>query len=316
MQYKHIFGPVPSRRLGVSLGIDLTPQKACTLNCVYCECGKTDILTLERKEYVPTAEVIEELRHYLSTEPDLDAVTFSGSGEPTLHIGVGEIIAFLKREFPRYRVVMLTNSTLLHLPDVRQALMPADLVVPSLDAVSEDAFLHINRPKHGLTSTGLIEGLTMFCDEFRGEIWLEVFVIPGINDTEEELALFAQVFARLRVDRIQLNSLDRPGAVDWLEPMPRENLVALAHRLGDKVEVIGKPVIRQHCAAWSEDVRDRILAIIRVRPCTLDDLAGALGLHTLDVGKYLDVLLEEGVVEQNIGERGVFYRVKKDETTK
>lgn len=310
MQYKHLFGPVPSRRLGVSLGIDLTPQKACTLNCVYCECGKTDILTLERKEYAPTAEVIGELRHYLSERPQLDAVTFSGSGEPTLHSGVGEIIAFLKREFPQYRVVMLTNSTLLHLPEVRAALLPADLVVPSLDAVSEEVFCRINRPQKSLTSARLIEGLVTFCAEFEGEVWLEVFFIPGVNDTEEELALFAQVFERLRVDRIQLNSLDRPGAVDWIEPMPRENLVALAHRLGDEVEVIGKPLIRQRCAAWHDDVRDRILATIRVRPSTLEDLAGALGLHALDAGKYLDVLLGDGVIEQHSGERGVFYRVK------
>ncbi len=312
MQYKHLFGPVPSRRLGVSLGIDLTPQKACTLNCVYCECGKTDELTLERKEYVPTAEVIDELRHHLTRHPELDAVTFSGSGEPTLHSGVGEVIAFLKREFPRYRVVMLTNSTLLHLPEVRAALMPADLVIPSLDAVSEEAFLRINRPKHGLTSAQLIDGLTVFCDAFEHEVWLEVFIIPGINDTPEELALFRQVFERLRVDRIQLNSLDRPGAVDWIEPMPRENLMAIAHRLGDEVEVVGKPFIRQRCTAWHDDIRDRILATIRVRPSTLEDLASALGLHALDAGKYLDVLLGDGILEQHFGDRGVFYRVKND----
>jgi wyosine [tRNA(Phe)-imidazoG37] synthetase (radical SAM superfamily) len=310
MQYKHLFGPVPSRRLGVSLGIDLTPQKACTLNCVYCECGKTDQLTIERKEYVPTAEVIDELRDYLAMKPELDAVTFSGSGEPTLHSGVGEIIAFLKREFPLYRVVMLTNSTLLHLPEVRAALMPADLVVPSLDAVSEEVFHRINRPQKSLTSAQLIEGLTDFCDEFDGEVWLEVFILPGVNDTGEELALFRYVFERLRVDRIQLNSLDRPGAVDWIEPMPRQNLLAIAHHLGDEVEVIGKPLIRRRCAAWHDDVRDRILATIRVRPSTLEDLASALGLHALDAGKYLDVLLGDGVIEQHYGERGVFYRVK------
>jgi wyosine [tRNA(Phe)-imidazoG37] synthetase (radical SAM superfamily) len=312
MQYKHLFGPVPSRRLGVSLGIDLTPQKACTLNCVYCECGKTDLLTLERKEYVPTAEVIDELRHYLTRHHELDAVTFSGSGEPTLHSGVGEIIAFLKREFPRYRVVMLTNSTLLYLPEVRDALMPADLVVPSLDAVSEEVFRRINRPKHELTSAGLIDGLTAFCDAFEHEVWLEVFIIPGINDTPKELALFRQVFERLRVNRIQLNSLDRPGAVDWIEPMPRENLTAIAHQLGNEVEVIGKPVLRHHCAAFSEDTSARILATIRVRPSTLEDLASTLGLHVLDAGKYLDVLLGDGVIEQQFGERGVFYRVKND----
>ncbi len=307
---KHLFGPVPSRRLGISLGIDLTPQKACTLNCLYCECGKTDSLTLERREYVPTDEVIGQLRAYLSTEPELDAVTFSGSGEPTLHSGVGEIITFLKREFPQYRVVMLTNSTLLHLPEVRAALMPADLVIPSLDAVSDDVFRRINRPQSTLRSAQLIESLAAFCAEFSGEIWLEVFLIPGINDTPEELALFRAVFDRLRVDRIQLNALDRPGAVDWIEPMPRENLEAIAYQLGKDVEVIGKPMQRRRCTNFSENTRETIVATLRVRPCTLDDLATSLGLHALGVGTYLDVLLEEGVIEQERGERGVFYRVK------
>lgn len=306
----HLFGPVPSRRLGVSLGIDLTPQKACTLNCLYCECGKTDALTLERREYVPTDEVIGELREYLSAAPELDAVTFSGSGEPTLHSGVGDIIAFLKREFPQYRVVMLTNSTLLHLPEVRAALMPADLVIPSLDAVSDDVFRKINRPQSALSSAQLIDGLTAFCAEFTGEIWLEVFLIPGINDTPEELALFRSVFERLRVDRIQLNALDRPGAVHWIEPMPRENLEAIAHDFGPPVEVIGKPMVRRRCASFSENTRDRLVATLRVRPCTLDDLAASLGLHALDAGKYLDVLIGDGVVEQQRGERGVFYRVR------
>lgn len=310
MAYTHIFGPVPSRRLGISLGIDLTPQKACTLNCVYCECGKTDDLTIERREYVPTAEVIGELRDYLSTDPELDAITFSGSGEPTLHIGVGDIISFLKTEYPQYRIVMLTNSTLLHLPEVREELLPADLVVPSLDAVSDEIFRKINRPNAELNSEQLIEGLTAFCDVFEGEVWLEVFIIPGINDTEDELARYRDVFERLRVTRIQLNSLDRPGAVDWIQSMPRENLEIIAHRLGEEVEVIGKPTLRRRCASFSEDMRDRILATIRVRPCTLDDLATSLGIHVLDAGKYLDVMLSDGAIEQHRGERGIFYRAK------
>ena len=308
---KHLFGPVPSRRLGISLGIDLTPQKACTLNCVYCECGKTDALTLERKEYIPTGEVIAELEDYLSADPELDAITFSGSGEPTLHSGIGEIIAWLKREYPQHRVVVLTNGTLLWQPEVREALMPADLVVPSLDAVSEDIFHRINRPNKNLSNAEIIEGLVTFCDDFEGEVWLEVFLIPGVNDTPEELERFREVFERLRVDRIQLNSLDRPGAMPWVEPMPRENLMAIADMLGDEVEVIGKPIVRRRCASFSENLRGRILATIRVRPSTIDDLAVTLGMHVLDIGKYLDVMIGEGEVEQHRGERGVFYQAMK-----
>ncbi len=307
MNYKHLFGPVPSRRLGTSLGIDLTPQKSCTLNCLYCECGKTDDLTLERREYVPTRDVLEELRSYLSGSPTLDSITFSGSGEPTLHSGIGDIIGMLKDEFPAYRVTVLTNSTLLSDPLVREALLRADVVIPSLDAVSEDMFRKINRPKAGLRSADLIEGLVTFTHEFTGEIWLEIFIIPGINDTDAEIRLFREVFARLRVTRIQLNSLDRPGAVDWIQPMPRENLQALARRLSDTIEVIGKPVLRHRCAAYSEHAEERILATVRVRPCTLDDLSESLQLHPLDVGKYLDVLLAEGKIVTRREERGIFY---------
>ncbi len=308
MSYRHIFGPIPSRRLGRSLGIDLTPDKSCTLNCLYCECGKTDELTLERREYVPTPEVLAELRDYLSSAPELDSITFSGSGEPTLHSGIGEIIAMLKDEFPSYRVTVLTNSTLLPDAQVRSELLRADVVVPSLDAVSEEVFRKINRPKSGLLSAELIDGLAAFTHEYTGEIWLEVFIIPGINDTDSEVELFRTVFSRLRVTKIQLNSLDRPGAVDWIQAMPRENLEALARRLGEGVEVVGKPVLRHLCAAYSDDIEASVLSTVRVRPCTIDDLAESLQLHPLDVGKYLDVMLAEGKLSTQHEARGVFYR--------
>ncbi|HOJ04732.1 MAG TPA: radical SAM protein [Bacteroidota bacterium] len=307
MKLRYVFGPIPSRRLGVSLGIDLTPGKQCTLNCLYCECGSTDDLTLERREYVPTREVLEELRAVLREGPELDSITFSGSGEPTLHSGIGDVIAMLKEEFPRYRVTVLTNSTLLGDADVRAALLRADLVVPSLDAVSEEVFRKINRPRRGISSAELIEGLHRFSHEYCGELWLEVFIIPGINDGDEEVALFRDTIARLRCTRVQLNSLDRPGAVEWIQAMPRENLEAIAHRLGPAVEVIGKAVLRHRCVAYSEDVEQRILNVLRVRPCTIDDLAEGLQLHALDVGKYLDVLLAEGKIRSRLENRGRFY---------
>lgn len=313
MKYKHIFGPVPSRRLGTSLGIDLTPQNTCTLNCLYCECGRTRNVTSVRREYVPTGEVLTELRDFLSTCPELDSITFSGSGEPTLHSGIEAIIEMLKNEYPQYRVTVLTNGTLLTDASVRAALRRADLVVPSLDAVSEDVFREINRPLHGLRNEEIIEGLVAFSEEYPGEIWLEVFIIPGINDSEDELLRFRELFPRLRVTRIQLNSLDRPGAVDWILPMPRENLEALARRFGDAVEVIGRPMLRHRCAAYSDDIENRILAAVRVRPCTLEDVCVSLDMHPLDAGKYLDVLLNEGKLISKKGERGVFYMSRRGE---
>jgi wyosine [tRNA(Phe)-imidazoG37] synthetase (radical SAM superfamily) len=304
---KYLFGPVPSRRLGTSLGIDLTPDKSCTLNCIYCECGKTDRLTLERAEYAPTEDVLAELREFLSTHPKLDSITFSGSGEPTLHTGIGAIIAALKREFPEYAVTVLTNSTLLSLPEVRAALMPADRVVPSLDAVSELAFRKINRPFRTLTSRRLIDGLRMFCHEFQHEIWLELFIVTGVNDTPEELALFKRELSTIRADKVQLNTLDRPGAVDWIEPVPYQRLEEIAHFLGGNVEVVASRRYQTSFPSFNADVRERILATLRVRPCTSEDLAQMLNITLQEVSKYLGALIGEEKIEARRGVRGIFY---------
>ena len=211
MAYRYLFGPVPSRRLGRSLGIDLVPQKTCTFDCAYCECGRTTVLTLERREYVPTGRVIAELDDCLAKAPDIDYVTFAGSGEPTLHSGIGDIISFIKDRYPRYRVAVLTNGALFVDPDVRAALMRADLVVPSLDAVSEDIFRDINRPSPGITAGQVVAGLVAFSREFPGVIWLEVFIVPGKNDTDEELLRLRDAVAVIAPDRVQVNTLDQPG---------------------------------------------------------------------------------------------------------
>jgi wyosine [tRNA(Phe)-imidazoG37] synthetase (radical SAM superfamily) len=310
--YKYLFGPVPSRRLGTSLGIDLTPDKSCSFNCVYCECGKTDILTVERREFVPTEAVLDELRAFLAVRPMLDSITFSGSGEPTLHTGIGRIIAMLKSEFPAYRVTVLTNSSLLHMPEVRTDLMSADRVVPSLDAVSEEVFRQINRPHRSLESAGLIEGLRTFCREFQNELWLEVFVVPGINDTPEELHRFKEVIATLRVDRIQLNSLDRPGAVDWITPTSFQRLTEIAAFLGGPVDIVAS---RRRISAEQPTpvhLKERILSTIRIRPCTLVDLHDIFHLSTDELRELLTQLISDDLVECRRENRGIFYRVKSE----
>jgi wyosine [tRNA(Phe)-imidazoG37] synthetase (radical SAM superfamily) len=326
---QHLFGPVPSRRLGVSLGIDLTPDKACSLNCVYCECGSTARLTADRAEYAPTAEVIAELDAYLAGGPRLDSITFSGSGEPTLHSGLGAIIAHLKDRHPRYAVTVLTNSTLLGRADVRSELARADRVIPSLDAVSEAAFLRINRPHRSLTSAGLIAGLETFCAGFRGEIWLEIFIVPGVNDTPEELELFRATIARLRVDRVQLNTLDRPGAVAWIRPASVEYLEHVARQLGPAVEVVASR--RRHAAVDADasagaeaghgadaghaaetgrgdaTARDLILATVAVRPSTIVELAALLDRPADTIGHLLDALIDEGRVTPVRSPAGITY---------
>jgi len=306
MAYRHLFGPVPSRRLGVSLGVDLVPQKTCTFDCVYCECGKTTCLTCERREYVPTDRVIAELDAYLATAPDLDYVTFAGSGEPTLHTGIGEIIGFIKDRYPCYRVAVLTNSALLTDPEVRAALMRADLVVPSLDAVSEEAFLKINRPCPGLTAGQVLEGLLAFSREFPGEIWLEIFIAPGLNDTEEEIRLLKDAVAAIKPDRVQVNTLDRPGTDIRVRPAPPPALERIAATLGG--EVIGAACTDRALPPEERDAVEVILATLRRRPCTPGDLAALLGIRPAEVAKRLRVLEAAGLIEPVRETRGVFYR--------
>ncbi len=238
MKLKHIFGPVISRRLGKSLGIDLVPFKTCSLDCIYCECGKTNNLTTERAEYVPTEEVIQELDNYLSTSPDLDYVTFSGSGEPTLHSGIGKIISFLKTNYPDYRIALLTNSTLLGNKDLLEEIKEVDLIIPSLDAVLEKTFKKINRPLTSLTVEDIIKPLINLKNNIKGLIWLEIFIIPGINDSREEITKFKEIIEKMNPDKIQLNSLDRPGTETWIKKAKHFSLEEIAQKLGDKVEIV------------------------------------------------------------------------------
>lgn len=306
MAYRHLFGPVPSRRLGISLGVDLVPQKTCTHNCVYCECGRTTNLTCERREYVPTDRVIAELDDFLAKGPDLDYVTFAGSGEPTLHAGIGEIIAFIKDRYPHYQVAVLTGSALLADPEVRNALMRADLVVPSLDAVSEEIFMRINRPCPGLTAEGVLAGLLDFAREFHGEIWIEVFIVPGVNDAEEEIRLLKSAIATIKPHRVQVNTLDRPGTDIRVRAAAPGRLERIAAVLGG--EVIGTACTDRALPPVCDDAIGAILALIQRRPCTSMDLAALLGIRPAEVAKHLRVLESRGLIEPVREERGVFYR--------
>ncbi|HHT62115.1 MAG: radical SAM protein [Bacillota bacterium] len=239
MTRKYWYGPVQSRRLGRSLGVDVMPLKTCSLDCVYCECGATNSLTLERKEYFPIDEIIGSLDEILKEKPDLDFITFAGSGEPTLHTGLGKIISFIKEKYPHYKVAVLTNATLLNDPAVIADIEKADLVVPSLDAVSAEIFEKINRPVKNITPETIISGIKNLKNSFKGDIWLEIFIIPGINDQDEELALFKDTINKLGIKKVQLNTLDRPGAVDWLKPVSKEYKEKIASKLGN-VEIVNR----------------------------------------------------------------------------
>ena len=308
--YKHLFGPVPSRRLGMSLGVELIPHKVCSMNCVYCECGSTTELTVERKEWVPVGNVKKELIDFFKNNPEPDYITFSGAGEPTLNSGTGEVIEFLKERWPNLPIAVLTNGSLLSRSDVRSELLKADIVLPSLDAASEDVFLRIDRPCPDIGIKEYIEGLTKFREEFTGQIWLEVLILPGFNDGPEELDLLKEAFQQIRPDRIQINSLDRPGAVDNLRSANKMELKSIKEYWNlVNVEVIAAVPDRKEIKAYRQDSETAILETIARRPCTLEDLSDILGLHINEVNKYLGVLQGDNRITFSRQDRGIFYHL-------
>ncbi|MGC8777742.1 MAG: radical SAM protein [Candidatus Caldatribacteriaceae bacterium] len=244
MRGKCLFGPVWSRRLGRSLGINLTPYKTCNLDCVYCECGFTTILTVERREHIATETVIESLARYRESarfraNPP-SSLTFAGFGEPTLHSGLGEIVRFVKRHFPENRLALITNGTLFGLyPELLDEVQGVDLIIPSLDAGREETFETVNRPHPALDFERYVEGLLQLRERFRGEMWLEVFLVKGLNDTEAEVEALRKHISRLAPHRVHLNSVDRPPAEEWVQAPSPERLREIAQVL--RAEIIVSP---------------------------------------------------------------------------
>lgn len=314
MDYNHLFGPVPSRRLGVSLGVDLVAFKQCSMNCVYCEIGRTTELTKERREYVPFDEIRAELAEYLSKKPHLDYVTFSGAGEPTLNSRIGDIINYLKNEHPEYKIALITNSTLLPDRKLRHEIRDVDLILPSLDAVSQDIFEKINRPCQGIKTAEIIEGLISFRSESRAEMWLEVFLLPGINDHQQEIALLKEAILKIRPHRVQLNSLDRPGTERGLVKEPDDKLQQIAGFMKPlPVEIIARKASGTSFPEINQEMEEKLLSTIKRRPCTADDMAKILNLHIDEVAKYLHHLAKKGVITVSEQETGVFYSINNKE---
>jgi wyosine [tRNA(Phe)-imidazoG37] synthetase (radical SAM superfamily) len=307
--YKYLFGPVPSRRLGMSLGVDLVPRKVCSLDCVYCEVGKTTKLTTERKEYVLFDRLKDELTDFFENNPDPDYITFSGSGEPTLNVRFGDVLSFIKDLKPGVPVAVLTNGTLFSNEKLRQELKGADLVLPSLDAATQAVFSRINRPAPGLNIAEYIQGLVDFRNEYDGKIHLEIFILPGYNDSSDELDELKKAISRIRPDLVQLNTLDRPGTVKGLKAATREDLEKIKKYWDiSNVKIIAAASKRKEVQSYRKDAEETILGMISRRPCTVDDLSETLGMHISEVNKYIDVLEGQGSIESVRQERGIFYK--------
>lgn len=237
---KYIYGPVQSRRLGLSLGLSLTPYKTCTFDCVYCQLGKTINLSAQPQAYIPIQEILEELKAWLQNNPQeaqrLNYISFSGAGEPTLNIKFGDLVSQIKKTV-NVPVAVITNASLLSLASVRQALSPADLIVPSLDAVTPEVFEKIDRPHPGIKVEDIIEGLVALRKEFKGKIWLEVMLVKGINDDLRHIKKLKEAADRINPDKIQLNSPVRTSEPGIL-PVDKNKLEKIREILGEKAEIL------------------------------------------------------------------------------
>jgi wyosine [tRNA(Phe)-imidazoG37] synthetase (radical SAM superfamily) len=270
----------------------MVPAKTCTLDCLFCEVGPTSALASNRREYVPLAEVLGELRDWTAAGGDTDFVTVAGSGEPTLHTGFGEVLAFVAGE-TRFRSALLTNGTLLYLPDVRAAAARASVVKATLSAWDEPSFRALHRPHPDITFARLLEGIRAFRGAYAGELWLEVFLVPGINANPADVRRIADLVNPLAPARVHLNTVIRPPAHPGTAACSAEELEALAGLFAPRAEVTA-PFQRRAAAGGLG--REAILAMLRRRPCTESDLVHASGLNAEDARRLLADLESAGLV--------------------
>ncbi len=303
-KYKYLFGPVPSRRFGRSLGVDLTPFKTCSLNCIFCQLGRSENTAAGRKEYVPVKEVIAELEHWLKHDGQADFITLSGSGEPTLNSGFGDILAFIKdnTEVPS---LLMTNGTMLHLPEVRKAAALASVVKISMGAWDQDSFEKLNRPDSAVSFDDLLQGEKDFRKEFDGELRLEVFVVDGVNSDPDDMRKIAAYVKEVAPDKVQLNTAVRPAAEDNAVAVGPEKLNELALLFDPPAEVIAS-FKKVHIEGSDVDAA-KILDILRRRPCTAMQLADVLGVHINEISKYLPELLTAGSIHRENRGDDVFF---------
>ncbi|BAI80304.1 conserved hypothetical protein [Deferribacter desulfuricans SSM1] len=306
---KYIFGPVPSRRLGASLGVNLVPKKICSLDCVYCEVGKTTDFEIERKRFFAPDDLLSEFKIIYERKKDIiDVVTFTGAGEPTLNIDLTYLASEVKKNIDK-PLAVLTNGTLLFREDVRNELLIFDIVVPSFDAVSEDIFKRVNRPHPELKIEKIIKGLKEFSQIFKGKLFVEILLVKGVNDSNEELDKIANVLKDINYTKVQLNTVFRPPAYKGFQGLNEGELLEKGLYLakkGVKVETVGSFI--KSLSNNNENLEEDLISLLSMRPCTLDDLK--LLFERSDIEKIINKLIIDNKLTKVIINKDEFIKVR------
>ena len=305
-EYRYLYGPVPSRRLGRSLGVDIVPHKVCSYDCVYCQLGRTTRLTSTPEPLVCAKGVIREIEHWLKQGGTADYITLAGSGEPTLNADLGEMIRATKKltDIP---LAVITNGSLLGETGIREAVSMADMLLPSLDAGTERAFRAVNRPAPSISFLEVTEGLVQTAHEFVGPIWLEIMLVKEVNDSEAELHAMREIVRRVCPDKLQINTVERPSRSGDARRVPDETLVRACEILGDSAEIITSGVVTPADDRQWRQIEDELMRMLSRRPCTIGDIVAVSGRNIHEVTKHLCRLVQEGLIEQ-IGDTDPYYR--------
>jgi wyosine [tRNA(Phe)-imidazoG37] synthetase (radical SAM superfamily) len=302
--YKYLFGPVPSRRFGRSLGVDLTPYKTCSLDCVFCQLGRTAKKTVTRQEYAPTDSVLAELAEWLERGGQADYITLSGSGEPTLHSGFGKVLEFIRSK-TAIPAVLLTNGTMLQFPEVREAAACANVVKVSLSAWNQASYQWVNRPHNQLRFDQLVKGQKYFRVQFKGQLWMEVFLVAGINSLPADVSKIADHVKEIGPDRIQLNTVVRPPAEDFATALSEKYMQALPVLFDPQAEIIAE--FKAKPAIHFQTNQATIFSMLQRRPCTAEQIADIFGMHLNEVSKYLGNLMRTDQILAERKKHAVYY---------
>jgi len=300
----YVFGPVPSRRLGLSLGVDLIPPKTCTFDCLYCQVGRTTSRTLEPKTFVPVREVIAEIkRKILKNVPD--AITLAGSGEPTLYSEIDQVIASIKK-MTKIKVALLTNGALFWKEEIRQRVLKADIIMPTLSSAFDHTFREIHRPHPGLDLATITNGLKMLRQDYKGQIFLEVIFLAGVNDTKKEVEALKNLIEQISPEKIHLNTVVRPPADSKAISLDRKKLEEINLIFGEKSEIVAEVPIKIKTRK-EEHLISSLLDMVKRRPLKQIDIVNALGLSTDETEDLIQGLLIKGYIRRQSHSGDIYF---------